>query len=377
MEKDFPLIEVNEELGKEKIFSNNEEIDLDFGQTKIKITRRIKIILIFLIFISIIIAFILILKFVILKEDDDDEDKKIPIIMDVDEGGDDMIAYIVAKNSKKYNILGITTVSPIHYVEDVTNIWLRFLKYMDFDEKVYKGENQPIFRETNSSEFEHDYQIDFPLTNKTFEKENAVDFMINTIKNYKEKVTLFLLAPLTNFAKAFQTDKSIINNIKEIVIMGGTKNEGNILYNRKAEYNIYMDADAANIVFNCGIKIKIFGTDVTHKVEFTDEIYENYLKYNTRSSLLAYNVMKGTFTTWGDNYLHDPVTVLYHLNNDIITLKDYYCYVNTSMPDVYNTDYGTIHFFEPDENNKANIEYSENINLNLYWDTLNKYIKKY
>ena len=47
------------------------------------------------------------------------------------------------------------------------------------------------------------------------------------------------------------------------------------------------------------------------------------------------------------------------------------------MPDVYNTDYGTIHFFEPDENNKVNIEYSENINLNLYWDTLNKYIKKY
>ena len=55
--------------------------------------------------------------------------------------------------------------------------------------------------------------------------------------------------------------------------MGGTKGDGNIKYNVKAEYNIYMDVDTANIVFNCGIKIKVIGNDVTHKIEFTDEIY--------------------------------------------------------------------------------------------------------
>ena len=384
METVFPLMEEDEEARTKPSHLNTQLIDFDFNsdQKKLKCMRRIKIILIFFLLISIIISLILILIFVILKEDDDDEEeeevvKRIPVIIDVDEGGDDMIAYLVAKNSQKYNILGITTVCPIHYVEDVANIWLRFLEYMDYDEKIYKGEDQPLIRETEPSEFYHDYQIDFPLTNKTYEKQHAVDFMIDTIKNYKEKVTLFLLAPLTNFAKAYQKDKSIINNIKEIVIMGGTKSDGNIHYNRKAEYNIYMDADAANIVFNCGIKIKVLGTDVTHKVEFTDEIYENYLKFNTRSSFLAYSVMKGTFITWGDNYLHDPVTVLYHLNNNIINLKDYYCFVNTSMPDVYGTDYGTIHFFEPDENHKANIEYSEDINLNLYWEYLNKYMKKY
>ena len=201
--------------------------------------------------------------------------------------------------------------------------------------------------------------------------------MIDTIKNYKQKITLFLLAPLTNFAKAFLKDKTIINNVKEIIIMGGTKSDGNILYNRKAEYNIYMDADAANIVFNCGIKIKVMGTDVTNKIEFTDEIYENYLKYNTNSSLLAYNVMKGTFLTWGDNFLHDPVTVLYHLNNNIIKLKEYYAFVNTTNPDVYGTDYGTIIFIEPNDEFKANIEYSESINIDLYWETLNKLVQKY
>ena len=159
--------------------------------------------------------------------------------------------------------------------------------------------------------------------------------------------------------------------------MGGTKEEGNMQYNSKAEYNIYQDSEAANIVFNCGIKIKVIGTDVTHKTFFTDEIYDKYLEYNTRSSILSYCVMKGTFITWHDNYVHDPATVIYHLNRDIIQLKDYYAEVNTTNPDVYGTNYGTIYFNEPTNISKANIEYSESINLDLYWETFNNLMQKY
>lgn len=384
MKSNIPLIELNhEDLGLFNGSLNDEDNNSELYLNDIKI-KKIKT---KLIIISLIILIIIIISIIIIvlyqksrkKKDSNNsiKDNRIPAIFDVDEGGDDMISYIIANNSKKYNILGITTISPIHTVDNVTNIWLRFLKYMNFDNKVYKGEDQPLKRITEKSEFFHDYQIEFPLTNKTEENINAIDFMINTIKNYKQKITLFLLAPLTNFAKAFLKDKTIINNVKEIIIMGGTKSDGNILYNRKAEYNIYMDADAANIVLNCGIKIKVMGTDVTNKIEFTDEIYENYLKYNTNSSLLAYNVMKGTFLTWGDNFLHDPVTVLYHLNNNIIKLKEYYAFVNTTNPDVYGTDYGTIIFIEPNDEFKANIEYSESINIDLYWETLNKLVQKY
>ncbi len=230
--------------------------------------KKLKLIIIITIIAIIIIAFIFILIFLILKKDE-----KIPIIMDVDEGGDDMVTYTIANNSRKYDILGITTVCPEYYVDDVTNIWLRFLEYMNFDIKIYKGENHPLVRQTTQKNFSHNYGVEFPSTNKTAESKHAVDFMIETIKNHKKKVTLFLLGPLTNFAKAYQKDKTIINNIKEIIIMGGTKGDGNIEYNLKAEYNIYMDVDAANIVFNCGIKVKVMGTDVTHKIEFTDEIY--------------------------------------------------------------------------------------------------------
>ena len=352
--------------------SNNNETNKESNETSEPKNKNLKLIIIISIIIIIIIVFIFILIFIILKKED-----KIPIIIDVDEGGDDMVAYTVANNSKKYEILGITTVSPAYYVDDVTNIWLRFLKYMNFDTKVYKGENHPLIRQSTPTAFSHNYGIEFPSTTKTAESKNAVDFMIEAIKNNKKKVTLFLLGPLTNFAKAYQKDNTIINNIKDIIIMGGTKEDGNVQYNSKAEYNIYMDADAANIVFNCGIKIKIMGTDVTHKVEFTDEIYERYKKMNTKSSMLTYYVMKGTFATWGDNYLHDPATVLYYLNNKISTLKDYYCVVNVTNPDVYGTNYGTMIFNEPNNEKKANIEYSESIDLGLYWETLDKYVKKY
>ena len=339
--------------------------------------KDLKYIIIGFIVLAVIIAFILILVFVIIKDKKDKDKDKIPIIMDLDEGGDDLIAYTIANNSRKYDILGVTTVSPEYYIDNVTDVILRFLEYMNFDVKVYKGENHPLVRKTSPADFYHDYGVEFPKTTKIAETKHAVDFMYDTIKNHKKKVTLFLLAPLTNFAKVIQRDGTIIKKIEEIIIMGGTKSEGNMDVNPKAEYNIYVDAEAADIVFNCGAKVKVMGTDVTHKVEFTDEVYERYRKMNTRSSNLTYFAMKGNFLTWGQNYLHDPVTVLYHLNKNIITLKKYNVIVNTTNPDVNGTNYGTMDFIEPVKDINGNIEYSESINLNLYWKTLDEYLKKY
>ena len=311
------------------------------------------------------------------EKESETPEEKIPMIIDVDEGGDDMIAYLLANNSKKFDILGITTVSAAYTLDNVTQVWLGFLEFMNFDAKVYRGEDHPLVRNAKPENFFHDYQMEFPPTNKTVENISAVDFMVNAIKNSEKKVTLFLLAPLTNFAKALQKDGSIRSNIKEIIIMGGTKSDGNMLFNTKAEYNIYQDSEAANIVFNCGIKIKVMGTDVTHKTEFDDERYAKYKAYNTKSSILAYNVMKGTNITWNDNYVHDPVTIIYHINNNVIQLKDYYSYVNTTNPDVNLTDYGTMNFLEPSNELRANIEYSESINTDLYWEIFDKLVQSY
>ena len=344
---------------------------------------KITIILMAIIIFAIILAFIFILLFVILKVHKKDKirtriessNNRIPIIMDVDEGGDDMIAYVVANNSKKYDILGITTVCANYYVEDVGKIWLRFLEYMNYDNKVYLGENHPLVRQTEQFTFSHNYGFELPNTTKTLETKNAVDFLYDTIKNSKKKITLFGLGPLTNIAKIIQRDSSIIDNIEEIIIMGGAKKEGNIKESPKAEYNIYMDAEAAEIVFNCGLTIKTFGLET--KMDFDDAFYQKLLDMNTRSSIFTYYAVKGTFITWNDNNVYDPMTILYHLDNSVFELNDYYVEVNTTNPDTDGTEYGTIYFYETNGNPKPNVKYSEKFFLDKCYEVFESYLKLY
>ena len=117
MNSNIPLIELNnEDLGIIQGSINDENNNTEFQLNEIKIKRfKTKLIIISMIlFLIIIISIIIIIIFIKGKK------RRIPVIFDVDEGGDDMISYIIANNSKKYNILGITTISPMHTVDNVT-----------------------------------------------------------------------------------------------------------------------------------------------------------------------------------------------------------------------------------------------------------------
>ena len=183
------------------------------------------------------------------------------------------------------------------------------------------------------------------------------------------------MGPLTNLGKLIQRDKSIINNIKEIIIMGGAKYEGNVGDNPNAEWNIYNDADAASVVFNCGIKIQVVGQET--KMDFNDTFYQKLLDINTKSSIFTYNAGKGTFQNWGNNWVYDPIVVLYHLNHNILEMEDYYTIVNTTGFGTNNTDYGTMYFWPAEENRKANIKYAEKFHLDECYKNLENYLRKY
>ena len=75
--------------------------------------------------------------------------------------------------------------------------------------------------------------------------------------------------------------------------------------------------------------------------------------------------------------MHDPVTVLSHLNSNAVKLKSYYCVVNITNPDVEGMNYGTIDFYEPTDNIRANILYSDSINLDICWQILEEMLGKY
>ena len=127
-----------------------------------------------------------------------------------------------------------------------------------------------------------------------------------------------------------------------------------------------MDAEAAEIVFNCGLTIKTF--KIEKKMDFDDAFYQKLLDMNTRSSLFTYYAAKGTFITWNDNWVYDPITVLYHLDNSIVDLNDYYVEVNTTNPDVNGTEYGSMYFYETNGNPKVNVKYSDKLHLDKCYE---------
>jgi purine nucleosidase len=194
------------------------------------------------------------------------------VIIDTDPGQDDAAAIMLALGSPdEIEVLGITTVAgnvPVALTSKNARITCDFANRKDI--KVFAGCEKPIKRQLVTAEHVHGATgLDGP---KLFEPETplqpqqAVDFIIDTLRNEPAgTVTLCPLGALTNIATALTRAPDIASRIQEIVLMGGAYFEvGNIT--PAAEFNIYVDPEAAEIVFKSGIPIVMIPLDLTHKV---------------------------------------------------------------------------------------------------------------
>lgn len=204
------------------------------------------------------------------------------IILDVDTGSDDACAIILAALSPELNLLGVCAVNGNRPLEDTLTNSIKIVELLGMQDKipVVKGAAEPLVRELllgrtknpKTAEIHYDengveicyHPKKFNLPEPTTKPidENFVTWYINTIKNSPEKVTLVPVGPLTNIAILLRAEPSIIDNIEEIVIMGG----GHTVRNSTAaaEFNILKDPEAAEIVMNCGAKITLVPLDATH-----------------------------------------------------------------------------------------------------------------
>ena len=155
---------------------------------------------------------------------------------------------------------------------------------------------------------------------------HAVDFIIDTCHQQKEPIYLCPVGPLTNIALALKKDPAIKSKIKEIVFMGGAAMcLGNIT--PAAEFNIYVDPHAANIVLNSGVKTVMFGLDVTHKVNVNDKIIEDIKNNGNKSSILFADLMNFYSKTHRrvfnieESPLHDPCVIGYLIDENIFSGK--------------------------------------------------------
>jgi len=283
------------------------------------------------------------------------------VILDVDTGVDDALAIIYAIESKKVDLLGITTVSgnvPLHMTEKNTRKVLKLIGREDIN--VYPGASSPLIRETHYEYAVHGTDgignaLDDMEITDTNENQFAPDFIIEQAKKFNGDLTLIMVGPLTNLALALRKEPRLSEWVKEVIIMGGLVSNaglGNTL--PTSEFNIYADAEAASIVFHSGMAITTVSLDVTRHTYLNQEYIEKlkgtkYYDFVLKSTEVYRNY---SAKVYGENAcsLHDPLTIGYFLDRSYIETEKYYVDVETVSPLSYGQticDFGNLLEKEP------------------------------
>lgn len=211
------------------------------------------------------------------------------VIIDCDPGVDDAIALFMAFASEKLDIKAITTVAGNVKLEKTSKNALKLTEYVGYDVKVAKGASKPIIRELVTAEFVHGESglgnMVLPEPDGAFYTKNAYDTIYEEATNCENGLEIIALGPLTNIAITLLKYPEIKEKLKHITIMGGSTELGN--HTPAAEFNIYVDPEAAKIVFESGIPITMVGLNVTNKAYITAKVLEEILSYNNRPAELV------------------------------------------------------------------------------------------
>ena len=256
------------------------------------------------------------------------------IIIDCDPGHDDAVAIMLAAANDTIEILGITCVGGNAALEHTQQNALKICSLIDrTDIPIYAGAYKPIKFDLVTAEHVHG-KTGLDIEGNSIEIKNkykikdmhAVDYIIDTCHTQNEQLYLCPTGPLTNIAQALQKDPTIAKKIKEIIFMGGAAMTlGNIT--PAAEFNIYVDPHAANIVLNSGIPLVMLGLDVTHKVNVNDQIiYEIQQNKNISSNFFSdlmkfYSKFHRKLYQTNDIPLHDPCVIAYLIDHSIFEGK--------------------------------------------------------
>lgn len=260
------------------------------------------------------------------------------IIIDCDPGHDDALALLWALSSDELELLAVTTVAGNQTLKKVTNNAIKVLTIAGRkDIPVAAGKESPLVQKLIiGGEIVHgESGLEGPkLPENGFElsKLTALELMITTLEEVKEKVIILGLGPLTNIAHLLITRPDLKEKIEAISIMGGGT-IGN--WTPAAEYNIYADPEAAYVVFNSGIKIIMSGLDVTQKAYVTREENEKLREQGNKCSVFAAELIdyfsKYHYEVEGfaGCTLHDPCAVAVLLHPEIF--ESYTCNVNVEL----------------------------------------------
>jgi inosine-uridine nucleoside N-ribohydrolase len=261
------------------------------------------------------------------------------VIIDTDPGVDDALALLLAMRSPELKIEAITPVAGNVPLELTLPNALRMVEIAGrTDIPVAAGARAPLVRRLVTATYAHGENglggAVFPEPKTKPVATPAAEMIREIVRKYPGEVTLITIGPLTNIATTLSADPDLASMVRGLIMMGGSLSGGNIT--PAAEFNIYVDPEAARIVFQSGIPVTMVGLDVTRKTSLTDEhvrtleaarnpvsqaaamIGRNAIKHNRERGYLV-----------GPN-MHDSLAVAGFLDPTILKWQDYYVDVETT-----------------------------------------------
>jgi purine nucleosidase len=262
------------------------------------------------------------------------------IIIDTDPGQDDAVAILLAFASPELEVAGITAVAgnvPLHLTERNA---LKICELANRPETmVYSGAIRPLVRPLVTAEHVHGKTgLDgpaLPEPKMALQKQHAVDFIVETLMREESgTITLCPIGPLTNIALALVREPKIAPRVKEIVLMGGGCFEGGNV-TPAAEFNIFVDPHAADVIFKAGIPIVMMPLDVTHKAIASPARLATFRGLGNKvgpavAEMLGFSERFDT-RKYGDQgtRLHDPCVIAYLIRPELF--KGRHCNVEIEI----------------------------------------------
>ncbi|MGS3449121.1 pyrimidine-specific ribonucleoside hydrolase RihA [Klebsiella electrica] len=253
----------------------------------------------------------------------------LPIILDCDPGHDDAIAMVLALASPELDVKAITASAGNQTPDKTLRNVLRMLTLLGRqDIPVAGGARKPLMRELIIADNVHgESGLDGPaLPEPDFAPQTctAVELMASTLRASPQPITLVATGPQTNVALLLNSHPELHDKIARIVLMGGAMALGN--WQPAAEFNIYVDPEAAEIVFQSGLPIVMAGLDVTHKAQIHDQDIARFRQLGNPvatvvAGLLDFFMAYHRDEKWGfvGAPLHDPCTIAWLLKPELFT----------------------------------------------------------
>lgn len=306
--------------------------------------------------------------------------QKIQTILDCDVGHDDAIALMLGAAHPQIDLLGICAVAGNQILPKTLNNTLHVVQHLDLAIPVYAGMDRPMVRDQIIADNIHgetglDGPIFEPLTISE-EKEHAVSFLIRTLMESKEKITLVPVGPLSNIGMALRLEPRIADKIEKIVLMGGAYGLGN--YSAAAEFNILVDPEAAHVVFTSGVPIVMMGLDLTNQALADMSVIERMERIGNKAGKLFGDMMRFTFQTQktfglAAGPVHDVTAMAYVVRKDIFETKPAYVEICLDKGSCYGR---TVCDFYGTSGKKPNALVGMGLDLEKFWDLVEENLRR-